>query len=200
MGFADAFSRAVHRADGRPLEGRILFWLSRRRAWERGRVLLPRAQQRNHVHVLRERLEGGARAIPPCLGNPSRARAVGRFDPRIRRVMKSGAFGTGSWTDTSPVTGDVWQRWSRYGNPLILLGVTPRPLPCHRVKLGNVLDPTPSTKSISTKVTDESTLMQTDIVRELFHRKPSHSVVYNAQTLLPFGNKASPPVGLIAGN
>jgi hypothetical protein len=36
-------------------------------------------------------------------------------------------------------------------------------------------------------------LMQADIVRELFHRKPSHSVVYNAQTLLPFGNKASLP-------
>src|SRR5204862_232302 len=71
----------------------------------RGRVLVSCAQQRNHVHVLGERVEGGAGALPPCLGDPRRAGAVGRFDRRIRRAMKSGAFGTGSWTDTSPHNG-----------------------------------------------------------------------------------------------
>jgi hypothetical protein len=95
---------------------------------------------------------------------------------------KSGAFGTGSWTGhVTPFRvlygnqgvlyanllqirqlatfRSLWfarvDLWFPYGNLLILLGVSSRPLALSSVRTGVRRMPTPRSKSISTKVTEE---------------------------------------------
>src|SRR5260370_292717 len=100
------------------------------------------------------------------------------FAPRLRRAVPS-APGVGR--TRHPVSGAVWQPrmlygnllqmrqlatfrspwfahnnlWFPYGNLLILLGVSSRPLAFSLVRTRKCLMPTPRTKSISTKVTEE---------------------------------------------